>query len=65
MLGYLISFVMVAATIGVSRSSCHRDNESADNLQSQPSMVGGIGRTGYGIVPRQQIEPRIQPMPRR
>lgn len=59
---FLIPFVMVAVTVGVSGSSCHRESKSEDKPQSDPSMVGA-NRTGYGIVPRQQIEPRIQPIP--
>jgi hypothetical protein len=51
----LIALGMFA--MAVSGSSCH-DN-GADTQQSQTTD----SRTGYKIVPRQQIEPQIQPRP--
>ncbi|VVO19652.1 hypothetical protein PS691_04086 [Pseudomonas fluorescens] len=57
-------FVMVAIAIAVSGSSCHdygKSDSSANTPQSQSPEASHNSRV---IVPRQQIEPQIQPRPR-
>jgi hypothetical protein len=52
------SVFLLAATICLSGASCH-DHKDEDVSQSKPSIEGGKNRTGAGIVPRQQIQPRM------
>ena len=49
---------ILAATICISGASCH-DPKDEDNSQSKPSMNGVQHRMGTGIVPRQQIQPKM------
>jgi|RhiMetStandDraft_4_1073278.scaffolds.fasta_scaffold19358_2 hypothetical protein len=49
---------ILAATICISGASCH-DPKDEDKSQSKPSMNGGQNRMGTGIVPSQQIQPKM------
>ncbi|PKA68724.1 hypothetical protein ATI02_1516 [Pseudomonas baetica] len=52
--------LLLAIAICLGGSSCH-DNGSRDerDAQNQSSVNGGNNRTGSGIVPTQQIQPRM------
>ncbi|VVP41461.1 hypothetical protein [Pseudomonas fluorescens] len=52
---------LLAATICLGGASCH-DQKEEENLQNKQTMEGSPARTGTGIIPRQQIQPRMNRM---
>jgi len=50
--------LLLAASICLGGSSCH-DPKDDDNSQSNPSASGGPNRAGAAIIPRTQIQPRM------
>ncbi len=67
MLKPTLPLVMIALAIVLGGSSCHdygKDDRASDR-QTPSSVDTGNNRTGYKLIPRQQLEPRIQSLPRR
>lgn len=62
---HLIPPILVAAFIAIGGSSCHDYGSDSGNQQSGAGTDNP--RSGYQMVPSQQIQPRVQslPMPRR
>ncbi|AWM92910.1 hypothetical protein DJ564_19980 [Pseudomonas sp. 31-12] len=61
MIKHLSPIFVLAATIFLGGASCH-DQKEEDNLQNKQTMEDSPARTGMGIIPRQQIQPRMNRM---
>ena len=55
---YLSPLALLAVAICLGGSSCH-DPKVQDNSLNNPALNGGPNRTGAGMVPRTQIQPRM------
>ncbi|WP_409279523.1 hypothetical protein [Pseudomonas defluvii] len=67
MLKPTLPLVMIAVAIALGGSSCHDygNDDGANDRQNPSSVDTGSNRSGYQLIPRQQLEPRIQSLPRR
>ena len=55
---YLSPLALLAVAICLGGASCH-DAKDQDNSPNNPALNGGPNRTGAGMVPRVQIQPRM------